>query len=82
MFGSGVETWVFANAYGTGAVTEDRHSLRKCQPIVFQGSYHPNELGAAASSNNIFGFGSGKGYPRLFAGGPGHKRRAKKMTCA
>ena len=72
----------FADAYGTGAVTEDRHSLRKCQPIVFQGSYHPNELGAAASSGNIFGFESGKGNLRLLVGGPGDKRRTKKLTCA
>jgi len=29
VFGSGVETWVLAYGYGTGAVTEQRHSLRK-----------------------------------------------------
>jgi len=71
----------FADAYGTGAVTEDMHSLRKCQPIISQGSYHPYELGAAASSGNIFGFESGKSNPRLVARGPRHKRRTKELTC-
>ena len=81
MFGLGVENKVFGYAYGTNAITKQRHSS-EMQAIVSQSSYHPKQLGAASSSSNILSFYSGLSYTGLLARGPRYKRSAQKLTCA
>ena len=79
VFGLGVENGFFGYAYGTGAITKQRHSS-EMQAIVSQSSYHPKQLGTTSSSGNILSFDGGLGYARLLARRPRHKRRPKKLT--
>ena len=71
VFGLGVENGVFSYAYGTGAITKQRHSS-EMQAIVSQSSYHLKQLETTGSRSNILSFGGGLGYARLLARRPRH----------
>jgi hypothetical protein len=72
VLGFGVKNRVFGYTYGTGAITQQRHSP-KLKDIVLQSSNHPKQLGTTSSSSNILNFCGGLGYSGLLARGPRHK---------
>jgi hypothetical protein len=79
MLGLGVKHWIFSYAYGTSAVTKQRH-MSKLQAKVSQGGYHPKQLGATTSGSNILSLCGGLGYARLLARRPRNQGRSNKLT--
>jgi hypothetical protein len=80
MFGFGMKYRVLCHTNCTSAFTKQGNSL-KAQAKISQSGFHPKELGAAASSSNIFSFYSGLGYARMLARGSRHQRRTWKLIC-
>jgi hypothetical protein len=64
VFGFGMEHWIFGNAYGTGATTQERDVGALLTKITL-GIGDPKQLGTTTSSSNVLNFGGRLGYTRL-----------------